>query len=131
MMFWQKKLVIAGCPLTILVLFAFGRYHTLFHTTADYDVFMHFLGGGLFVITLAGILWHLPWTNRLIRRIRPAVFKAGLLAGLLLTSIAWEILEVVLNMTPNITQSVADTVFDIICALGGAALALCFIRSDD
>jgi len=130
-MFWQKKPVIAACPLTILVLFVFGRYHDLFHTASDYDVLMHFLGGGFFVITFAGILWHLPWGRRLLRRASPAGFRVGLVAGLVLTSITWEILEVVLNMTPNITQSVPDTVFDMVCALGGAALALCFIRPDD
>jgi len=112
----------------ILLLFVFGWHHDLFHTTAYYDVFMHGLGGGLFIVMLAGIVWHLRLKRRVGGFPRPAVIKAGLVAGLLLVSITWEIFEVVFNLTPNWTQSVDDTVFDMVCALTGAAIALRFIR---
>ncbi len=127
-MFWQKKSVIAGCPLIILSLFSFGWYHDLFHTTAYYDVFMHGLGGGLFVITLAGLVWHVWLKKRKGIPPRPMGIKAGLVAGLLLASVFWEIFEVAFNLTPNWTQSVADTALDMVCAVVGGAIALCFIR---
>ena len=130
-MFWQKKTVVAGCPLVILLLFVFGWHHDLFHTTAYYDVFMHVLGGGFLVITLAGIGWHGGLKYRTARRIHPARIKATLAAGLVLSSIAWEIFEVIFNLTPNWTQSVGDTVSDMICAWVGGAVALHYIRPEN
>ena len=127
-MFWKEKSVIVGCPIVILLLLILGMHRDLFHTTAYYDVFMHCLGGGLFVISLAGSIWHVWLKKRGDRMLRPVAIKAGLIAGLLLASIIWEIAEVMFNMTPNWTQSVVDTVFDMVCALVGAAIALCFIR---
>jgi hypothetical protein len=128
-MFWQKTTVIAGGPALIFLLLIFGHQHDFFQTTAWYDVFMHTLGGGLFVITLAGALWHLKLKKNPGRVSRPALFKGSLIVGLILTCIAWEIIEVIFNMTPNWTQSVADTLSDMACALAGAAITLCFIRS--
>lgn len=127
-MFWQKKTVIAGCPVMVLLLFVFGWYHDLFHTTAYYDIFMHGLGGGLFITTLAGLGWHLWWKQKSGRLPGAVAFKSGLIAGLLLTSISWEIFEVAFNLTPNWTLSVADTLSDMLYALIGAAIMLCFIR---
>jgi hypothetical protein len=124
-MFWQKKTVIAAGPLAIALLLPAGWRYDLFHTTAWYDVMMHFLGGGFFVISLTGAIWHL-------RRKKsggpaPAQMKPVLLLLLLLLSIAWEILEVFLDMTPNWTQSKSDTFSDIIWAQIGAVIALRFV----
>jgi len=115
----------------ILLLLLFGWQRDLFQTTADYDVLMHFLGGGFFVITFAGLLWCFPWGRKLIRRTHPVFFRTLLFSGLFCVSIAWEFLEVGLNMTPNWTQSPGDTVFDMVCAMAGAAIALCFIHPAD
>lgn len=127
-MFWQKMYVIIGAPVVVLVLFVFGMHFDLFHTTAYYDMFMHFVGGGLFVSALAGAAWHL-WLKRRAGRIpAAAASKAALVAALVLTSIVWEVFEVYAGMTPNWTLSVADTVSDMACALAGAFVALCLMR---
>jgi hypothetical protein len=123
-MFWQKKTILAGGPLTLLLLLAFGRYHDLFHTTDWYDIFMHFLGGGLFIITLCGFIWHLRLKKNPGRMPGSALFKAGLITALLLTAVLWECFEVLFNLSPNWTHSVKDTVLDMVCGLAGAAVAL-------
>ena len=131
MMFWQKTTLIVGGPVAILLLLVLGWQHDLFHTTAWHDVLMHFLGGGLLILTLAGTTWHLWLKKRPDRLPRLAVFKAGLVAGLLLTLISWEIIEVISDMTPNWTQSVGDTISDMLCALASAAIILHLIRFND
>jgi len=121
-MFWQKKTVIAAGPLILAILLLTGWRYDLFQTTVWYDVMMHFLGGGFFIISLTGTLWHL-WRKKSGRQ-PPVWIKAVLLLLLLLTSIAWEVLEVYLNMTPNWTQSASDTFSDIFWAQAGATVAV-------
>lgn len=127
-MFWEKKSVIIGGPLVVLFLLTLGLYDNLFHTTAYYDVFMHSLTGGLFVITFAGIVWHLRLKKRPDRQVG-IVVKLGLIAGLFLAAIIWEIAEVVFNMTPNWTTSIPDTISDVVYALMGGTISLFLIRS--
>lgn len=127
-MFWQKKAMIIGGPLVVAVLLAAGLYNGLFHSTEWYDVFMHSLTGGLFIITAAGSSWYL-WLKK-----RPDVrmgygLRLGLLAGLFIISVIWEVAEVLFNMTPNWTTSVSDTVADVLWAQVGGIVALCLIRS--
>jgi uncharacterized membrane-anchored protein len=123
-MFWQKKTVIVGGPFAMLILLLIGTHYDLFHTTSWYDIFMHFLGGALLIFTLAGTARRWQLKRRADRKLRPAVFKAGLIAALVITAIVWEIIEVIFNLTPNWTHSAADTLADIASALAGAIIAL-------
>ncbi len=127
-MFWQKTIVIMGGPLLVSVLLVLGLYDGLFHTTMWYDILMHSLTGGLFVISSAGMGWHLWLKHRSNSRIGLGL-RVGMIAWLLFVSILWEILEVLLGMTPNWTTSVPDTVSDVIYALIGGVVTLCLIRS--
>ena len=115
----------AACPLVVLLFFIPGWSQDLFHTTAYYDVFMHSLGGAMLTITFAGILWHVWLKKRSMSLLRS---RAVLIGCLVVASIAWEIFEVMFNLTPNWTISIADTISDMLYALAGAVIALCFIR---
>lgn len=122
-MFWTKYTVIAGGPVLVVLLLGLGLRYDLFHATSWYDLFMHVLGGSVVAVSFAGAAWRLranaaPW---LITRAVP-------IAAVLAISILWETAEVILGMTPNWTLSVADTLSDLFFALGGAVVALCFIR---
>jgi hypothetical protein len=126
--FWQKKAIIAGGPVLILLLLVLGLRYDLFHSTACYDLFMHVLGGGVSVVSFAGVVWH-AW----LKKRNPVVsltmkMKTALVAAVFLVSILWEMGEVILGMTPNWTQSVGDTLSDVFYGVAGATIALCFVR---
>lgn len=127
-MFWQKKSIMIGGPVAVSLLLALGLVEGLFHTTEWYDIFMHSLTGGLFIITLSGTVWHLS-----LQKNSDCSFgllaRCGMLAGLLIASVIWEIAEVILNMTPNWTTSLSDTASDVIWAQVGGIIALYFIRA--
>lgn len=128
-MFWQKKSSMLCGPPAILLLLVLGLSYDLFQTVFFYDILMHFLGGVVFVVTFAGLLWQV-WPAP--RGCRPslAAMRVLLLCGVLLISFIWEWAEVVLGMTPNWTDSVQDTLGDVLCALAGAIVVLYFIRAD-
>ncbi len=126
-MFWRKPAIIAGFPIGVMLLFAFGAHLDLFHTTWYFDIIMHFLGGATVVITLGGVLWHLFFRHRMVSSL---AMRGGLFAALVISSVLWECGEVVLGLTPNWTLSVGDTLSDMLYALSGGALTLHFMRMD-
>ncbi len=128
-MFWKKATLIIGGPILLLLLLLLGALGELFLALSWYDKMMHLLGGAFFVISLAGMLWHLQYKKSPGRIPCAARFKGGLLVVLLLIAIAWEVFEVIAGVTPNWTHSVSDTFADILCALLGAALVLPFIQT--
>jgi hypothetical protein len=126
-MFWTRSSSVVGGPLLVAGLLAAGLRYDLFHRLAYYDLFMHTLGGIVVAASTAGLAWRMQTARGAV----PGSF--GTLTVMpflvvLLVSILWEAVEVLLGMTPNWTQSVGDTLSDLIYALAGAVLMLCFIR---
>ena len=126
-MFWARTSSVVGGPLLVVVLLAAGLRYDLFHRMAYYDLFMHALGGIVVAASTAGLVWRMQTARGAFSKTSGTLTVLPF-AVVVLVSLLWEAIEVLLGMTPNWTQSIGDTLSDLLYALAGAVLMLCFIR---